>query len=206
VPFSVYYHSLSTFSQRVRIVLLEKNVPTSDYALVELDFLAREHKGPAFLAKNPYGRVPVLEEDGFVLLESTAILEYLEARYPSPPLVPADARGRALVAMHMKLCDLEFGVWGRDLIFPARFLPRERWNPEAMDKARAAIERHLQITDGMLGDRTWLLGDAYSLADVCYTPMLRFLDELGLQGTPRIRAYAERLLARPSVRATWLPR
>ncbi len=55
---------------------------------------------------NPYGRVPTLEEDGFVLFESTAILNYLEATRPTPPLVPADTRNRALVDMHMKLCDL----------------------------------------------------------------------------------------------------
>ena len=100
----LHYHPFSTFARRVRIALIEKNIPAE---LVEVDMVARAHRGPAYLALNPYGRVPTLEEDGFVLYESTAILDYLEATHPTPPLVPADARGRALVAMHMKLCDIQ---------------------------------------------------------------------------------------------------
>src|SRR5262245_18713737 len=67
----------------------------------------RRHREQPYLSLNPYGRVPTLEEDGFVLYESTAILNYLEATQPNPALVPADARGRALVDMRMKLCDLQ---------------------------------------------------------------------------------------------------
>ena len=71
----VYYHPLSTYSQRVRIALLEKNIPAE---LVEVDLQGRAQLRPEYLAKNPYGRVPAIEEDGWVLYESTAILEYLE--------------------------------------------------------------------------------------------------------------------------------
>ena len=62
---------------------------------------ARRHREEPYLSLNPYGRVPTLEEEGFVLFESTAILNYLEATRPNPPLVPPDARDRALVDMHM---------------------------------------------------------------------------------------------------------
>lgn len=199
----LHYHPLSSFSQRVRIAAHEKGIALE---LVELDFMAKEHRAPPFLAKNPWGRVPVLEHDGFRLLESTAILEYLEALHPSPPLLPADLQGRATVAMHMKLCDIEVGAHSGALVFPTRFLPRERWKPEPMAHARAAIERHFANLDGMLGDRTWLLGDQFTLADVCYAPLVRFLDELEVKATPRIRAWSERILARPSVRENWLPR
>jgi glutathione S-transferase len=100
----LYHHPLPTFSQRVRIALLEKQVLAD---LVEVDLLSRAQFSPEYLSKNPYGRVPAIEEDGLVLYESTAILEYLEATRPSPPLLPADVRSRAVVAMHLKLCDLE---------------------------------------------------------------------------------------------------
>ena len=121
----LHHHPLSTFARRVRIALLEKGIPAE---LVEVDMVAGAHRGPAYRTLNPYGRVPTLEEDGFVLYESTAILEYLEATHPTPPLVPADARGRALVAMHVKLCDLQLTRQTGTIIFPKRFLPRERWD------------------------------------------------------------------------------
>jgi glutathione S-transferase len=69
---TVYYHPLSTFSQRVRIALLEKSIPAE---LAEIDLPARAQFRPEYLSKNPYGRVPAIEEDGWVLYESTAILE-----------------------------------------------------------------------------------------------------------------------------------
>lgn len=199
----LYYNALSTFSQRVRIAFEEKSLKAE---LVELDMRAREHKSKAYLEKNPYGRVPTLEHDGFFLYESTAILEYLEAIKPSPALAPFDAEHRALVAMHMKLCDVEFASQTRPLIFPVRFLPKERWDTAAMEAARARVNRHLSILDAELGDATWLVGDAFSLVEVCYAPLVRFVDELGLDVPPRVRAWSERILARPSVQKTWLER
>jgi glutathione S-transferase len=130
----LYYHPLSTFSRRVFIAFAEKQIP---HELAVVDMVARRHREQPYLSLNPYGRVPTLEEDGFVLFESTAILNYLEATRPIPPLVPADARGRALVDMHMKLCDLQFTRHAGTIIFPKRFLPKEKWNNAAMGEAKA---------------------------------------------------------------------
>ena len=84
--------------------------------------------------------IPSIEDDGFVLYESTAILDYLEATHPTPPLVPSDARGRALVAMHVKLCDVQLARQTGAIIFPKRFLPKERWDVAAMEQAKKDIE------------------------------------------------------------------
>ena len=81
----LHYHPLSTYSRRVRIALAEKQIP---HELVVVDMPARRHREEPYLSLNPYGRVPTLEEDGFVLYESTAILNYLETTRPSPPLAP----------------------------------------------------------------------------------------------------------------------
>src|SRR3954469_19968434 len=84
------------YCARVRIVLAEKGV---EYEVVEIDLDDR----PAWLyEKNPLGKVPVLEEDGWALPESTVIMEYLEERYPEPPLLPEDPgdRARARLAVH----------------------------------------------------------------------------------------------------------
>ena len=195
----VYYHPLSTFSQRVRIALLEKDIPAG---LVEVDLPGRAQFRPEYLSKNPYGRVPAIDEDGWVLYESTAILEYLESTRPSPPLLPPDPRGRARVAMHMKLCDLEFSGPARTILLPKRFLPKEQWNLEPMEKAGAKIEKHLAILEREIQGKEYLAGDQFTLADVCYAPFLQFLPTLEVTPGPAVQSWAGRILERPSVRET----
>jgi glutathione S-transferase len=195
----IHHHPLSTFSRRVRIALIEKNIEAE---LVEVDMKAKAHRSPEFLALNPYGRVPVLEDDGLVLVESTAILEYLEAKHPEVPLLPSDPRGRGLCAMHMKLCDLQLGVETGPLIFPLRFLPRERWDEPAMDRARARIIKHLEVLAGQLGDREYMVDDRYTLVEVCYTPLVEYLTQAGIAAPANVDRWVGRMLARPSALAT----
>src|SRR5712691_12030880 len=91
------------YCARVRIVLAEKNV---EYETVVIDLSDR----PAWLyEKNPLGKVPVLEEDGFALPESAVIMEYLEERYPEPPLLPADPGDRAIVRLQIERFDTALG-------------------------------------------------------------------------------------------------
>ena len=195
----LHYHPLSTYSRRVRIACLEKGI---DIELVELDMAKGAHRGPDYLRLNPYGRVPTLEEDGFVLYESTAILEYLEATHPAPPLVPADARGCALIAMHMKLCDIQLARQTGIIIFPKRFLPRERWDEAAMAQAKKEIEKHLAIVEQQLAGKEWMVGERYSLVEVCYTPFVEFFALMEITPPPAVAAWAARMLGRPSARET----
>ncbi len=195
----LHYHPLSTYSRRVRIACLEKGIAIDP---VELDMVKGAHRAPDYLRLNPYGRVPTLEEDGFVLYESTAILEYLEATHPTPPLVPADARGHALVAMHMKLCDIQLARQTGIIIFPKRFLPKERWDQAAMAQAKKEIERHLGILEQQLAGKQWMVGDRYSLVEVCYTPFVEFFPLMEVTPPPAVAAWTARMLARPSARET----
>lgn len=195
----LHYHPFSTFSRRVRIALLEKNVPCE---LVEVDMMARAHRSPAYLALNPYGRVPTLQEGDFVLYESTAILEYLEATHPAPALAPADARGHALVAMHMKLCDVQMARQTGTIIFPKRFLPKDRWDEAAMAQAKKEIEKHLEIVDAQLKGQEYLVGNRYSLAEVCYTPFVEFLGLMDITPPAAVTAWVRRMLDRPSAQQT----
>ena len=195
----LHYHPLSTYSRRVRIACLEKGV---DIQLVELDMAKGAHRAPDYLSLNPYGRVPTLEDDGFVLYESTAILEYLEATRPAPPLVPADARGRALVAMHMKLCDIQLARQTGIIIFPKRFLPRERWDEAAMAQAKKEIEKHLAIVEQQLAGREWMVGERYSLVEACYAPFVEFFSLMEVTPPPAVAAWTARMLGRPSARDT----
>ncbi len=195
----LHYHPFSTYSRRVLIAFAEKQIA---HELVVVDMAARRHREEPYLSLNPYGRVPTLEEDGFVLFESTAILNYLEATRPSPPLVPADARGRALVDMHMKLCDIQFTRQAGTIIFPKRFLPKERWNAAAIADAKAQIEKHFAILDKQLAGKTYLVAEQFSLAEVCYAPFLEFLPLMEIAPPGAVAAWSERLLARPSAVST----
>src|SRR5919205_3675459 len=87
---TLYDAARCPYCARARIMLAEKNV---EHEVIEIDLSDR----PAWIyEKNETGRVPVIEEDAWILPESSVILEYLEERYPEPPLLPADAADRAL--------------------------------------------------------------------------------------------------------------
>ena len=195
----LYHHPRSTYARRVLISLLEKRLP---HEAIVVDMGAKAHKSEEYLAKNPYGRVPVLDDDGFVLYESTAILNYLEATHPSPALVPSDVKGRALVDMYMKLCDIQMGVHVTPIIFPKRFLKKERWDLEAMDVAKTAIEAHLDILRTQLAGKTYLVGEQFSLADLVYIPFLHFLPLMEIDPPSAVESWAARLLEREGAKQT----
>ena len=195
----LHYHPLSTYSRRVAMALREKQIA---YEPIVVDMVARKHRQQPYLSLNPYGRVPTLEEDGFVLYESTAILNYLEATRPQPPLVPADLRQRALVDMHMKLCDLQFTRHAGTIIFPKRFLPKERWNSAAMAEAKAEIDKHLAIVAQQLAGKSFLVAQQFTLAEICYAPFLEFLPLMEITPPAAVAAWSEKVLSRPSARET----
>ena len=198
----LYTHPMSNFAQRVHIALLEKNI---EWESVVLDMVKKEHKSDSYLAINPYGRVPAIDDDGFILLESSAILGYLEQKHPTPALVPADDQGKAQVWMHIKLCDIQLGRHLGVIMFPKRFLPEEKWNKEAMSKAARMIEKHLTIMDTQLQGKTYLVQDRFTLADLAYAPLIQFLPLTGITLPANVDRWARNLLQRPSIVQTRPP-
>ena len=172
------------YCARVRIVLAEKGI---EYETVVVDLDDR----PSWIyEKNPLGRVPVLEDDTFVLPESAVINEFLEERYPEPALWPADAAERAL---------------GRLLVFrfdqlskPYYALRRDE------DGARERLDAELAKLNAVLGAQPFLSGRGFGLADVAYVPwIVRARDRLDVD-IARFAALAdwlERLSTRPSIAA-----
>jgi pyrimidodiazepine synthase len=174
------------YCARVRIVLAEKGIP---YDPVEIDLDDR----PAWIyEKNPLGKVPVLEEDGgFVLPESIVIMEYLEERYPEPPLWPADPADRALGRVLVEQFDGRLG--------DAYYAVRRRENG-----AGRALSARLARLDSVLEGQPFLSGAEYGLADIAYLPwVLRSQSRLGidLKGYPYITDWLSRLGERPAVAA-----
>jgi glutathione S-transferase len=189
----------STFSRRIRIALLEKGI---GHELAIVNFSAGENKSAQYLAMNPYGRVPTLQHDDFTLYESSAIIRYLEALQPQPALFPQDIKARALVDMHMKLCDVELTRHAGTIIFPKRFLTQDKWDEKAFEQARIPIQRHLMILGHDLGNREFLVGTRFTAADLVYMPHLHFLHLMEVEVPSNVKAWADRLLTRPSALAT----
>ena len=192
----------STYSRRVRIALLEKGLVAE-----EVERNAEARQSDDFLALNPYGRIPVLvdrDEGGgeLVLFESTAILEYLEAKYPEPALAPTLPSERGTMAMHVKLCDLEFAPLARSIQRPKRFDPKETWDHAGFEPAKVALVRHLGILARQLEGRRYLVADRFTLADLVYVPFLHFHGLLELELPEPVARWWQRLSRRPSVRAT----
>ena len=172
------------YCARVRIVLAEKGI---EYEAVEIDLDDR----PAWIyEKNPLGRVPVIEEDTFVLAESSVIDEYLEERYPEPALWPADPAERAL---------------GRMLVFRFDELSRPYYALRRGEEGAAErFDAALAELDGLLEERPFLSGREFGLADIAYIPwILRARDRMDVELTPfpALADWVERLEQRPSIAA-----
>ena len=184
VVLTLYDAARCPYCARVRIVLAEKQV---EYETVEIDLSER----PAWIyEKNETGRVPVVEEDGWLLPESAVIMEYLEERYPEPPLLAADAADRALARLWIFRHD--------DLTKPYYALRRGE------EGASERLDEQLAKLDAALEARPWLGGAAYGLADAAYVPwVLRMRDTLGvpLDTFPALVDWVDRLLERPAVAA-----
>jgi glutathione S-transferase len=158
------------YCARVRIVLAEKAV---EHEVVAIDLSDR----PAWLhEKNPLGKVPVIEEDAFVLPESPVIMEYLDERYPEPALLPPDPAARALARLQVERFD--------DLLGDDYYAFR-RGDPNRLEERLAALD---------LGNQAFV--------DIAYIPwLIRARHLLGVELPPHLDAWLERAAERPSVAA-----
>lgn len=199
----LYWHPVSLMPWRVRIALAEKGL---DYEEAVIDLPGGASHQPDFLALNPFGQVPVLEDDGRAFAESTAILEYLEETHPRPALMPASAAARADVRQLMCWSN---GPW---------MLSWKRWmapvsmgfpdTAEVRAQGREELGQHVAMLAARLDRSDWLAGD-YSLADICYAPLAMIANGVGLSAEisalPSIAAWLDRLRRRPAIQAAMGP-
>src|SRR5262245_18139085 len=171
----LHWHPFSIVPRRVRIALREKNLPCEE---VEVNVLAAEHRAAAFRRLNPFAQIPVLEDEGLVICESVAILEYLEESHPTPPLISRQPAARAITRQFMLWSgDYMSGPWEHWMAPAIR--PDATIDADARDAAYDAFAHHLDVLEQRLSGREWLV-DEYSLADICYAPLLTVFDRVGL--------------------------
>ncbi|MEO7494015.1 MAG: glutathione S-transferase [Massilia sp.] len=190
-PIRLHSFALSGHAHRVRLFLSLLNLP---HEVIEVDLRASEHKTPAFLAKNPIGQVPVIEDGEVTLADSNAILVYLAGKYGDAAWLPRDPLGAARVQRYLSLAagELARGPAAARMIklFGAPF-------DEAL--ARATTARVFGVLEGELAGKPFLDGEAPTIADVaCYTYIAHAPEGgISLADYPRLRAWLTRIEALP---------
>jgi stringent starvation protein A len=176
------------YCHRVRIVLAEKGI-TVDIVDVDAENLPDE-----VMDFNPYGSVPTLVDRDLRLYESRIIMEYLDERFPHPPLLPVDPVARANARLYMYRVERDWYAL-MDRIF--------RGGDAEADQARKELRESLIATSPVFGAKSFFMNDEFSLVDCCVAPLLWRLPALGIELPPQataIRDYSRRIFALPAFR------
>ncbi|MEE7440412.1 glutathione S-transferase [Methylobacterium oryzae] len=187
----LYHHPLSGHAHRARLFLSLVEAP---HELIEVDLKAGGHKTPAFLAMNPFGQVPVLDDDGVIVSDSNAILVYVAKRLGRSDWLPEDPRAAAAVQRWLSVAagELAYGPAAARLItvFGAKFHPEE-----VIARAHTLLGRLEAHLDG----RDWLAAERPTVADVAVYSYLARAPEgnVDLSGYPRVEAFLRRIEGLP---------
>jgi glutathione S-transferase len=197
MPIKLYNSKVSPYARKVRLIAAELDLPVEK---IELDFQKGDPRKPEYLAMNPNGKVPTIDDDGFVLWESIAILKYLAGK--KGKLLPADARGRAEADQWM--------FWWANHPEPAielliyelllkSYFGKPGNDPSIIAEAHDQLGRFLPVLEKRLTGKEYVMGEL-SVADFAMAPLL----ELGprrlnvsLDKYPNITAWLARLQAKP---------
>jgi glutathione S-transferase len=195
-------------SPYVRAALLGLEEKGCDWHLHAMPFGG--FKSPEHLARNPFGRIPVMDHGDFRLYEAQAILRYLDRIVPEPSLTRRDARAEARMNQICGITDwyvmpeVSRSITFQRLVAPKLGLPVDEGRiAAAIPKAKVCVAE----IGGLLGDQQFMAGEALTIADLMLAPHLTMFAETAegapmLQPHPNIRAWVERMNARPSMVAT----
>jgi glutathione S-transferase len=195
----LYGALLSPFVRKVAVVLAEKGLT------YEPKRGGPGSTDPEFLAASPFAKIPVLDDGGFILPDSTAIAVYLDAQYPDPALIPADPRARGQAMWFDEFGDTIFAASGLKILFNRLVGPKLLGKPgdEAIAlEGEAELPRIFAYIESVAPADGWLVGDAFSLADITVASMLCTLGYVGhgpdTAAYPKTAAWHARATARPS--------
>ncbi|KAA0584410.1 glutathione S-transferase [Azospirillum lipoferum] len=187
----LYHHPLSGHAHRARLFVSLLGLP---HELVEVDLMAGAHKSPDFLKLNPFGQVPVLDDDGVVIADSNAILVYLAKKAGRGDWLPEDPSGAAAVQRWLSVAagEVAYGPAAARLVtvFGAKFNP-----DEVIGRAHTLLAR----LESRLSGQDWLVGDHPTIADVAiYSYVARAPEgNVDLSGYPAVRAFLRRIEGLP---------
>jgi glutathione S-transferase len=155
---------------------------------------------PAYLKMNPTGLVPTIDDDGFVLWESNAIVRYLLAKHDAGTLWPADPQARAGADRWMDWSSLALMSPMTPAFVQLVRTPAARRDPQVVAQSVAATEKHLAVLEQELAKRWYLCGHAPTAADIAVAPLVHrwFALDVARQARPAVAAWYQRLMQRPA--------
>jgi glutathione S-transferase len=195
----LYNLNLSNFATKSRLVVYEKGL---DIEMAPIP--GGQLSSPEYAKVNPLGKTPALDVDGLVIPESEVINEYLEEKFPNPPLLPKSPEGRARVRIMTRFHDLYLEPPLRALF--GQMNPKTRDEKVVGEKATDFKHRLGQL-DKMLADGGYACGSDFTLADCALAPTMFFATNLGpafgikpFDGNPKLAAWWTHVQTRPSVK------
>jgi glutathione S-transferase len=201
----LYQSAFSSASFKVRAVLFELGLPCD---MVDVAMAQGEHKSPSFLAMNPNGKIPVLEDNGFHVWESNAILCYLAAKKPESGLLPTDPHGLAMTQQWLQWHATTFSPSTTDVMMETvylRFMNRQK-DEQKYAAGMEKVRRDLGVLEKSLAGKEYICGKL-SIADFALSSALLMRTPMGfdLDAFPNVRAWQGRMEARESVRKSLPP-
>lgn len=211
----LYHFSGSPFGWMARAALAEKGLK---YEAVEP---RDREENPELRQLNPINRTPTLVDEGKPVFESFAILEYLDEKYPSRPLMPKDpvdrARARAMallgylyIFVEARTVGMQLFEWEnwdpKTMVYPAR-RPAEKVDQKIVGPAEERLLGHYRILDRELATRAWATGDSFGIADIVLAPPTAGYRLRGgpIVEVPHVAKWLDACLARPSMKETATP-
>ncbi|KAJ6520373.1 glutathione S-transferase [Mycena sanguinolenta] len=197
----LYGDTLATCTRRVATVLYEAKVP---FELIQIDRSKGEHKTASYLEKQPFGKIPYIDDDGFFLYETRAICRYIAAKYPECKLIPTDPKKNALFeqAASVELCN--FDASAARAVYEARGKPRRgmKTDQAALDASLADLDTALNGYNAILAKQKYLAGDELTLADLFHLPNAPVIEREAksdvMTRKPHVARWYKDLLSRPS--------
>jgi glutathione S-transferase len=196
----LYYSPISPYSHKALIALDEKGAKYESEIVNLGDPAARAE----FEKINRFGKVPFLADDArdWRVPESSIIIEYLDRHVDGgTQLLPADPDLARQARFHDRIMDLYVTEQALKIFFDSR-RPEGKHDPVGVESAEKRLEKTCQMYNDYMAKRQWLLGDAFSMADIAAATALATTHRLRptlIDGLPNLKAYFERLLRRPSV-------
>lgn len=196
----LYGSTMSPFVRKVAAYAAEKGIE------LELQPTGFPNPSPEFRAASPFGKMPALVDGDYSLADSSAIIHYLEAKYPDPELIPSDPRERGRVIWFDEFADTVLFACGAKIFFnkvvAPRFLGREGDLSAAETAERDELPPLLDYLEGAIPDSGYLVGDRLTLADIAVAgPFANFSHcDVAIDSAryPKITAYVNAILSRPS--------
>ncbi|TGM81752.1 glutathione S-transferase family protein [Leptospira mtsangambouensis] len=196
--YQLYAHPRSTYSMRVHIYLRYRNLP---YETITIALDKLENRKRPFLQINPYGKVPVLKDEDFLLAESSAIIRYLEEKHSfANPFFSEELRSRALLNQAINRCESEFCFPGSVIYFSKKFVPQEKWDTNRMKDSSKRIGRHLDILEGILETNEYLHENQFGFLEILYAPFIKNIDMMETKLPIPVENWIKRVLANETIK------